>query len=200
MLALQALLEESNTEVHQAELGTFQRWYALLVEPNREERSAKMLANLKLMFYLPMFMGQRAVAYGGRRATLRPVMPGLLFMPEQFVDVPRRDEIFALTHIRGFIRTSDSRPGAIDDAGIDCIRKIEAKLNLPPPAPPIVVDRAVLYRPGQKVRFINPLYAAFWGLGVILGLAGGARISIEVQKLFGCPTKVHVPASEIEVI
>jgi transcription antitermination factor NusG len=198
MLALQELLEETDTEVHETEPGTFQRWYALLVEPNREERSAKMLVNLDLMFYLPMYMGQRAVAYGGRRASLRPVMPGLLFVPEEFVDVPRRDEIFALAHIRGFIRTSDSRPGSLDPAGIECIRGIEAKLNLPPPATP--ANRPAIFRPGQKVRFVNPLYAAFWGIGVVLGLAGRSRISIEVQKLFGCPTKVDVPASEIEVM
>jgi Transcription termination factor nusG len=199
MLGLEPLAEQPEPG-----LPLFPRWYALLVEPNREEHSARMLIDLNVICYLPMFVVQVAVGYGGRRRAMRPVMPGLMFMPKEYCDVPRRDEIFELAHIRGFLRTSDNLPGVLTKDEIERIREIEALLNLPPPPPPTLpltkAELAAKFQVDHEVRFKNPLYAAFWGTGLIRGIVGGSRITITVKKLFGCPQEVHVPASELEAI
>ena len=49
---------------------------------------------------------------------------------------------------------------------------------------------------GAKVRFANPDYES-WGEATIAELVKGGRIGVEVRKLFGRPTRVYVPASEI---
>jgi hypothetical protein len=174
----------------------FSTWYALLLEPNREERSARMLTQLGWVPYWPTYVKQRRLA--GRRARkgrLCSVVHGMLFIPEEYVDAPRRAEIFDLAHVRGFMHASGNRPARLSKAVIESIRRMEADLNLPP-----IVANMIHFKLGQEVKFGNPYYAAFWGTGIVLGLANRGRISIEVKKLFGHPTKVTVPASELEAM
>jgi hypothetical protein len=175
----------------------FRTWYALLLEPNREERSARMLTRLGWVCYWPTYVKQRRLAgpARARKARLCPVVHGMLFIPEDYVDAPRRAEIFDLAHVRGFVHSTGNRPARLTKADIEKIRRMEADLNLPP-----LVAKVIHFKPGQEVKFGNPYYAAFWGTGIVLGLASRGRISIEVKKLFGHPTKVTVPASELEAM
>jgi hypothetical protein len=192
MLALEQLIPQ---ELPVAPL--FLTWYALLLEPNREERSARMLTRLGWVCYWPTYVKQRRLAgrIRGRKARLCSMMPGMLFIPEEFVDAPRRGEIFDLAHVRQFLPSAGGWPARLSKADIEGIREMEAKLNLPPSS-----AKVVQFKAGQEVKFGNPYYAAFWGTGTVLGLASRGRISIEVKKLFGHPTKVTVPVSEIEAM
>jgi Transcription termination factor nusG len=172
----------------------FPWWHVLLTEPNREERSAKWLERINLPVYLPQFA--RVVRCRGKshRPRMQAVLPGLLFVPLEFMDLERRDEMLEWAHVRGFIRTSGGQPATMSKADINIIREIEAKLNLPREA------KGVLFRLGERVRFVNVLYAAFWGTATIFEIAGASRIGVEVEKLFGQVTRVYVPESEIEAM
>lgn len=197
MLAMTPLAELAQENTPTVDLTVqFPWWYVLLVEPNREPKSAEMLIRLNMNCYLPTFVKQRRL--GGplraRRPRLYAVMPGMLFIPADYLNMPRREDAFKLAHVRGFMRGSMGKEVCLSKANIEIIREIEAKLNLPPER------KGVLFQVGQQVRFVNELYAAFWGIGIIVEVASETRIGVEIKKLFGGPTKVYIPAAEIEAM
>jgi hypothetical protein len=172
----------------------FKWWHALLVPPNREENTAKWFEISDVFVYWPTFIYQarsRGKLHYPRR---HAVMPGLMFLPEDMMAIERRDEILEYGHSRGFIRASSGLPARLSKTDIEIIMQIEAKLNLPPER------KGVLFHVGEQVCFTNELYAAFWGTGVIFEIASEARIGLEVEKVIGGPTKVYVPAAEIEAM
>lgn len=174
----------------------FPIWNVLLVPPNGEAKAAEMLTEqFHVGVYLPSFTRQirrRGKVHGHR---LCAAMPGLLFAPQELLAIPRREEVFDLSRVRGFMRATDGQLATLTKDQIEIIRHIEAKLNLPPPK-----DGMPSFRVGERVRFAKDLYAAFWGEGVVFEVASGRRVGVEVKKLFGRPTRVYVAASEIEVM
>lgn len=174
----------------------FPWWHALLVEPNRETKAADWLKRVNVFAYLPTFTKQirHDARQRSHRAKLCAALPGMIFIPQDMMDIPRRDEVFKYAHVNGYIRASDRKPKMIAKADIELIRLMEAKLNLPPEA------KGVLFRVGQRVTFTDNLYAWSWGNGTIIEIASEHRIGIEVDHLFGRTTRVYVPASEIEAL
>jgi hypothetical protein len=176
----------------------FPWWNVLRVEANRERKAADwLLDQVAIHAYWPNFPKQMR---GRGKITLHracSVMPGLLFVPTEFLIKPRRKEIFDYIHAYGFMMSCD-RQALFSKAHIEIIREIEAKLNLPDNA----VGDAVGARleVGVKVRFLNDVYAAFIGDGVIVEVASPTRIGVEVSQLFGCRQTVYTLASEIEVM
>ena len=116
----------------------------------------------------------------------------MLFAPAEMCETPRRDEIFELCHIHGVLRTSAGEWRALTKADIEKIRLMEAQLNLAP----VFKNMPDWIKFGAQVRFSNPDYES-WGEATISELVKGGRIGVEVRKLFGRPTRVYVPASEI---
>lgn len=176
--------------------GPLECWYALQVEANREERSARWLErNVRIFPYWPNFPGQVRRRGKLHKSKRRAVMPGLLFVPQEFTDLKRRDEVFEYAHAHG-IRLCRNQGTAIDlgKSEIEIIRQIEAKLNLPPEC------KGVLFKLGDRVQFVNEMYAAFWGTATVFEIASEARIGVEVAKAIGGQTKVYVPASVIEAM
>lgn len=185
-------------EVTLANYSGFPVWLAMLVEPSREVRSAEWLKRVHVHVYLPIYSKviRRRGAISGRRGYA--ILPGMLFVPAEFMDIDRRDEVLQWAHVRGFVRTAGGI-AQISKANIEIIREIEAKLNteeaggIPDAAGnPVAV--------GRRVQFLNEVYSAFFGDGVVVEVASTTRIGVEVVQLFGCSRKVYVPASEIEVI
>lgn len=172
----------------------FPWWRVLIVAPNREQKAAEWLKHINVYVYLPLFTRQAHRRGKLHEPQLCAVVPGLLFAPAEIMDIDRRDEILKFAHVKGFMRTSDGEPAALKKSQIEIIREIEAKLNLPPER------KGVLFKVGQQVRFVNELYAAFWGDGQIFEIASDARIGLYVKKLFGRTTKVYVCKSEIEAM
>lgn len=176
----------------------FPWWNVLRVEANRERKAADwLLDQVSIGAYWPNFPKQ---VRGRGKITLHracAVMPGLLFVPMEFLAKPRRDEIFEYIHAYGFMLSCD-RQALFSKSQIEIIREIEAKLNLPDHA----VGDAVGARleVGVRVRFLNQVYAAFIGDGVIVEVASRTRIGVEVAQLIGGRQKVYIPASEIEVL
>lgn len=191
-----APLDLQPTEPPERVYSGFKWWHALLVEPNREQKAAEWLAKLRVFVYLPTFTKRVFISRMSRlrRCKLYPALPGMLFVPQEMMDIPRRDEVFKFAHVRGYIRSSSGYPTMIAKSDIELIRLMEAKLNLPPEA------KGVLFKMGQRVTFTNTLFGYSWGNGVIIEIASESRIGVEVDCLFGRKTKVYVPASEIEAL
>jgi transcription antitermination factor NusG len=124
-------------------------------------------------------------------------MPGVLFVPVAFLGDPRRDEIFRYLHAYGFMM-SCHQPATLSKEDIGIIREIETKLNLPDDAIGDAVGEKLVV--GARVRFLNEVYAAFFGDGMIVEVASHTRIGVEVAQLFGGRRKAYWPASEIEVM
>lgn len=171
-------------------------WHALLVEPNRETKAADWLMRVNVFAYLPTFTKQ--IRHGARqrshRARLCAALPGMIFIPQEMTDIPRREEVFEYAHVHGFLSGVEGKPKVISKADIELIRLMEAKLNLPPEA------KGVLFKLGQRVSFVNSLFGWSWGNGTVVEIASEHRIGIEVDHLFGRTTKVYVAASEIEAL
>lgn len=176
----------------------FPRWLGLLPEVNRESRSADRLARLNIYCYLPRF--SRVICRRGGRSCRRwyAVLPGLMFVPVEFMDVANRDRVLDWAHIRTphFIRTAGGT-GILAKADIERIRQMEAELNLPPSDIPAANGRAL--KPGARARFLAGSFQ-WLGEGVVVDVASKARIGVEVDQLFGARRKVYVPAREIEVM
>lgn len=191
-----APLDLQPTDVPQAErvYSGFPWWHALLVEPNREQKSADWLQRVHVHVYLPTYSKVIKRPGGASSRRLCAALPGMLLVPQEMMDIARRDEIFEFARIRGYIKTSDGYPKAIRKSDIELIRLMEAKLNLPPEA------KGVLFKMGERVTFTDPLFGYSWGNATIIEIASEARIGVEVDHLFGRKTKVYVPASEIEAI
>lgn len=170
-------------------------WHALLVEPNREEKSAEWLERVHVHVYLPMF--SKVVARRGQKSGRRQsaVVGGMLFVPQEIVDIKRREEVFDYAHVYGFLSCTGGAPARLDKTFIEEMRSIEAKLNMPPPEKPIITLKL-----GDPVRFKNELYAEYWGTGTVVDVANAHRIGVRVNGLFRRATKAYFPASEIEAM
>jgi transcription antitermination factor NusG len=171
----------------------FPWWHALIVPPNREELSAERLARVNVQVYLPTYISQVRLRGRCARRRLFAVIPGMLFVPVEIVDIARRAQVFEFANVHGFV-TIGRQPARIAKADIEIIREIEAKLNTPLPR-----MRATAFKVGQRVRFTSALYAAFLGEAVVEEVVSPTRIGVAVQRLFGRTVRVYVPESEIEV-
>jgi len=173
----------------------FPWWCAVVVKASRERKIADWMdEKLGLTPYWPHFT--RQIRYRGRAhvPSLSAVVPGMLFVPESFIDHPRRDDVLDFIRSHGFLKTTDGDIARLSKDQIETIRVIEAKLNLPPER------KGVLFKVGQRVEFTDPLIGYSWGTGTVVEIASQTRIGVEVVKLFGRTTKVYVPASEIEAM
>jgi len=177
------------------EYSGFPWWHALTVEPNGERKSAEMLRKVNVHVYLPTFSKKicRRGSLSGRRSCA--VMPGLLFVPAEMMQMRRRDETLKWARIRGFLRAAGGYLAQIRKDQIEIIREIEARLNMPPE-----LKKKVEFKIGQRVRFLNDLYVAFLGEATVFEVASDHRIGISGPMLFGSATKIYVSASEIEAV
>lgn len=187
---------QSNEVETSRQYSGFPWWHAMLVQPSREQRSAEWLKQFGMYAYLPTFTKQCKRGRGSRVqfARLCACIPGMIFIPVEMLDVERRDEKLEWAHVRGFIKSADGLPARIRKSDIELIRKMEAKLNLPPEA------KGVLLKLGQSVRFVDSLFDVGWGSALVVEIANEGRIGVEVPGLFGRVTKTYVPASEIEAM
>jgi hypothetical protein len=173
----------------------FPWWHALTVEPNGERKSAELLRKVGVHVYLPTYSKKicRRGAIGGRR--LCAVMPGLLFVPQEMMQIRRRDEIMKHAHIRGYLRAAGGYLARIRKDQIEVIREIEAKLNIV-----VSLTKKPEFKIGQRVRFLKDIYAAFLGEAIVFEVANDHRIGISGPMLFGSAQKIYIPASEIEAV
>lgn len=172
----------------------FPWWHALLVEANREEVAAQWLMRVRVFVYLPTFMVK--VRRRGHRHfhKLRAAIPGLLFVPEDMIEQWHRDDVLHYAPIYGFVHAANALPARLTKGDIELVRTLEARLNLPPEA------KGVFFKLRQEVRFKDGSPWQSWLGGVIFDIVDEDRIGVLVPKLFGCPRKVYVPASEIEAM
>ncbi len=168
-------------------------WYMLRVAPMSEIAAAKRLKVGSMMVYVPTF--SKMVRRRGRLHFHRPyaAISGILFLPEEMLDVPRRRELFDFARVQDFVRVG-GHAAKLTKQDIELIRIMEAKLNLPQAA------KGVLLKMGQQVRFTDALFGANWVSGTIVAIDGPTRIGVEVPGLFGCGAKVWVPETEIEAM
>lgn len=169
----------------------YPHWSVLLAEPNREQRSAECLKRVNVHAYLPLFTKQlRCRGARTHRPRQCAVVPGMLFVPCEMLDIGNREQILDWAKLRR------SRVGrTLVKSEIEIIREIEAKLN-------VRFDKKThSFEIGQRVRFQSDLYAAFLGEGTVIEVATNTRISIKVKgKLFGGKDVIVVPAAELEAI
>lgn len=168
-------------------------WSILRVMPSREVKAAERLKVGGLHVYLPTYSRQvrrRGKAHCHR---LYAAVTGMLFVPDEMLDIPRRRELFDFAGVHGFMHVG-ANVARLTKSDIELVRKMEARLNLPPEC------KGVEFKVGQKVSFTDPLYAYSWVGGAIFEIVDSTRIGVEVGGLFGCTVRVYVPASEIEVM
>ena len=174
----------------------FPWWHALLVTPGHETKSADLLERFRVMAYLPRYTDQVRCGRRGRvRAVLRPVVPGLLFVPREMMDIDHRAKAFDFCHLRGFLRGASDEPALITKSEIEELRWIEAKLEdyTRVPAP-----RDWTPKPGDHVRFRSGLYTAFLGKPIVIELERRRRIRLGNVLLFGQPREIVVPLADVE--
>lgn len=179
------------------EFSGFPWWHALQVTPNREVRSAEMLKRVHVHAYLPRFVAHVRAPRGRRRAVLRAVIPGMLFVPIEMIVMDGRDDLFDLCHVHDFVRKDGGDPIKLRKADIEIIREMEAKLYVPPPPEPSDLWAGGV---GDHVRFRNDLYRAMLGDGVVKDVDQRPRIGVEVTQLFGSPRIIWTTAAEIEAM
>jgi transcription antitermination factor NusG len=173
----------------------FPWWYALLCEAGREFGAFSWIRRLDVIAYVPCFGVQRNTRGRRHRMGLRPMIPGMVFVPGEYQVRPRREELESYAHIYGCVTGANGAPARIAKSDIEIIRQIEGRLNLPAP-----VMAPIIIHVGDRVRFTDSLWAARWGIGRVFAVANGGRIGIEVNRLIGRAGKLYVPASEIEVL
>jgi transcription antitermination factor NusG len=167
------------------------RWYVLLTE--RERKAAVWLERNRYLPYWPKYSGQEKLARGRRRACLRSVIPGYVFLPLANGSDPDWKHVLGTPGVREVIRDGDHTPISIGDHEIERIRMIEAALN----ASPVAAAAGIPFKVGQRVRVRNDMLWQWQGQ--ILDIDKSGKISIEAD-LFGRRTKVVLPVSEIEAM
>ncbi len=173
----------------------FPWWHALQVAPNREVKAAEFLKRINVHAYLPQYVKHVRTCHGRRRATLRAVVPGMLFAPVEMLNLDRRDEVFRLCHVHDLVRKNGGEPLLLSKADIEVIRRMEADLYVPPPPEPTDLWRGA---PGDAVQFKDPTYAAFWGKAQVVDIDQYPRISVAGVQLFGVRKVVWTTADKIE--
>lgn len=174
----------------------FPWWHALNVTPGHETRSADLLQRLRVFVYLPRYTKQvRRGRAGSHRAVLRPVVPGLLFVPREMMAIDQRDKAFDFCHVRGFLRGAGDDPALITKAEIEDLRRIEADLENDSwvPAP-----RNWTPKLGERVRFRPGVFAAFFGKPDVMALESRGRIRLSNVLLFGQLREIVVPLADVE--
>lgn len=168
-------------------------WYMLRVTPMTEIKAAERLQVGNVWAYVPTY--SKMVRRRGRLHfhRLYAAITGMLFLPEEMLDVPDRRRLFDFARVIDFVRVG-AAVAKLTKADIELVRLMEAKLNLPQSA------KGVLLKVGQKVTFKDPNFFYGWGGGTIIAIDGPTRIGVEVPGLFGCGAKVWVPESEIEAL
>ena len=157
--------------------------------------AAKRLERLaSVTVFLPMFPRQVRCFGNRHRQVMYPVLPGLLFVPTDVWQIGAREALFDIARVHGYLRHHDGQPRLLAKGDIEVLRDIEGRLNLPPPPGMKGTD----FRPGTKIQFINPLWNAMFGDGVVTDVANTTRIGVEVQRMFGERRTIYLPASEIE--
>jgi transcription antitermination factor NusG len=167
------------------------RWYVLLTESER--KAAMWLEHRMFNPYWPKYSGQEKLARGRRRACLRSVIPGYIFLPLAIVHEADWKYVLTTPGVREVIRDGDHTPISIGDHEIERIRMIEAALN----ASPVAAAAGIPFKVGQRVRVRNDMLWQWQGQ--ILDIDKSGKISIEAD-LFGRRTKVVLPVSEIEAM
>lgn len=188
--ATEALQDRVDFEPHRSPW-----WHALLVPPNRELKAEEWLSRFMSDVYVPKFTRQvcRSRKFRINVARRCAVIPGMVFVPVEAIDIPRRADVFAQARVRGFMRSSDGLPQIIHKRDIVEIERMEAEQNLPPEA------KGVLFKCGQQVRFVRDILET-WGEGTIFEIVSKTRIGVEVKRLFGRTTRIYVPVTEIEAL
>ena len=178
------------------------KWFALLVTPSAERRAFDGLKRLRLMPYWPVFAKQqRHHIKGRRRVILCGVIPGYMFLP---VAIHQRfswtevlgDDIRAqgIPGIREVVRDQGA-PRALSEGDIERIRYIEAALN----SADVCAERAIPFKVGDQVKFIDEVFQAFWGGGMIREIDSERRIRIEVARVLG-GAPMWVTSTQIEAM
>lgn len=175
----------------EVEYDGFPFWSVLLAEPNKEARSAECLKRVNVHAYLPTFTKQIRCHVGNRfRARQVPVLPGMMFVPVDMLDVGNRAKIMDWAQVR-FAKVA--RP--LGRQEVEIIREVEAKLSIR------FDKKSYNFKPGQRVRFICELYATFFGDGEVVEVASSGRISIKVDnKLIGGKRETWTTAAELEAM
>lgn len=168
-------------------------WLGLIVEPAMEVRSAELLKRVNVHVYLPQFFKSYCRRGGKRYRRACAVLPGILLCPVEMLDIDNRNDILEWGHVVGFIHGAGSM-AMLTKADVECIRRIEAKLNLPDHP---VDARGQELKKGARVRFIDPTANRLFGESVVFEVASDNRIGVEGEGLFG---KTYTTAAEIEVM
>lgn len=171
----------------------FPWWVGLVVEPAMEVQSAELLKRVNVHAYLAQFYKWYCRRGGKRYRRACAVIPGILFCPTEMLEIDNRDEILDWGHVMGFVRGAGGM-AVFSKGDIECIRRIEAKLNMPDNP---VDARGTEIKIGMRARFIDPQAARLFGEGTIFEVASDNRIGVNGEGLFG---KTYTTSAEIEVI
>lgn len=182
-----------------ADYSGFPTWNVLALQPGTEPRAADYLKLFNVHAYLPTFQRRVRARAGKCQHRTCAVLPGLLFLPIDYVAAAgaRMREMLDLARVRDFMRRTGGEPWVMTKAQIERIQIIESKLNRPESP---VDARAQEIRLNSKVRFIEAATDQLFGEAKIVEVVSFNRIGVEIGTLFGRPCKVYVPASEIEVM
>lgn len=111
------------------------------------------------------------------------------------MDMAKRDEIFYLAHVFGFLKSTTSAPAVLSSLDIAIIREIETRLNTNSQT------KYHTFKPGMKVRFKDGVYSAYLGEAKVLDvLAKGNKVMLEVPQFFGRPTKMYAAAADLVAV
>lgn len=169
----------------------FPWWYALLVSPGRERKTAERLQRQDVFVYLPAYTKRVAMRCRKKQLRLFPIISGMLFVPCEMMAIDRRDELFDLCGVTDYLHQATGTPTLLSKAVIEQIRELEARENMQRKRP------LHAFQMDQQVRFKDRMLDDSWGPGTITALALDGRIRVEVKKLFGRATPIWVSASEI---
>jgi transcription antitermination factor NusG len=167
------------------------RWFVLLTESER--KAAVWLERNQYLPYWPKYSGQEKLARGRRRACLRSVIPGYIFLPLANGSDPDWKHVLGTPGVREVIRDGEHTPISIGNYEIGRIRDIEAALN----SSPLCAAEGIPFHVGQIVRVRNDM---LWSWrGPIVHIDKGGKITIEAD-VFGRRSKVVLPVHEIEAM
>lgn len=171
------------------------RWYVLLADSSAERKACNWLERRQFLPYWPKYTGQVKLNRHRRKARLRSVLPGYLFLPLPTCRDPDWRLILKTPGVREVIRDVDSVPVSIRDTEIEHIRTIEAALN----SSPLCAAEGIPFMVGQSVRLIDVTHPLFQLQGPIVRIDKGGQIIVEVE-MFGRRTRATLPVSEIEAM
>jgi transcription antitermination factor NusG len=198
--SLESALAMFGCDGEQVEWDTPLQWVALTARPSREIEAADWLKRTRLFAYWPNKVTQIRMGSGAagmpsrRRAVYRAIIPGYIFAAQRLGNTAHPCNLIGqVPGLIGFVRGFDGGPALLRQRDIEIIRHIEARENMPPPAPSEVSKK---FKFGDKVRFIDDIYSE-WPPGVVKQLYSDDRIAIDVP-LLGRVVPMEVSPSQIE--